>query len=80
MLLAPCKTFFSRRFNLIAKEEVMSMLTGKRKASSTPAAAATDQSNKQAKKIKIEDSSVTNGEAKQSATDCRQIPFQGIQA
>lgn len=55
----------------------MSMLTGKRKASSTPAAApATDQS----KKIKIEDSSVSNGVDKQSATDCRQIPFQGIQA
>lgn len=50
----------------------MSMLTGKRKASSAPVSPP--------KKIKVESSSVSNGEEKQSATDCRQIPFQGIQA
>ena len=66
---------------MIAKEEVMSMLTKKRKATSTPAAtAAPEQLDKKAKKLKTDHSSISNGDDKQSVVDCRQIPFQGIQA
>ena len=56
----------------------MNMLTKKCKATSTPAVA--HQSDKKAKKLKIDHSSISNGDDKQSAVDCRQILFQGIQA
>ncbi len=62
---------FKKRFNLTINEEVMNMLTTKRKASSTT-------ENNQAKKLKTNHSNISNGDNKQSVVDCREIPFQGI--
>ncbi|CAF1231189.1 unnamed protein product [Adineta ricciae] len=64
---------FKKRFSLTIDEEIMNMLTTKRKSSS----AATTTTNT-AKKLKTEESSVSNGDVNQSVVDCRQMPFKGI--
>ncbi len=59
---------FKKKFNLTINEEVMNMLTTKRKAPSPP-------SINQSKKLKTTHSNEDNN---QLAVDCRQIPFKGI--
>jgi len=59
---------FKKRFNLTNNEEILNMLTTKRKISST-----TNQN--QQKKLKTNNSNEDN---KQPIVDCRQMPFKGI--
>jgi hypothetical protein len=58
---------FKKKFNLTINEEVLNMLTTKRKAPSP--------SIDQSKKLKTTHSNEDNN---QLAVDCRQIPFKGI--
>jgi len=65
------------RFNLTLNEEIMNMLTNKRKSSSITIIK-DDESNNKEKKLKTNHTNIPNGDNKQAIVDCRQIPFQGI--
>lgn len=67
----------SYRFKLTINEEVMSMLTMKRKSSSITTTT-NNESNKKQKKLKTDHSDVSNGDSKEPIVDCRQMPFKGI--
>ncbi|CAF3323383.1 unnamed protein product [Rotaria socialis] len=68
---------FKKRFSLKINEEIMNVLTTKRKASSITITNA--ETNNQPKKMKTKNQeNLSNGDNKESIVDCRQIPFQGI--
>ncbi|CAF1552212.1 unnamed protein product, partial [Adineta steineri] len=68
---------FKKRFNLTIDEEVMNMLTKKRKSPSSSSITNNQSQNKQ-KKLKTNHTDVSNGDSKEPVVDCRQMPFKGI--
>ncbi|CAF3664871.1 unnamed protein product [Rotaria sordida] len=67
---------FKKRFKLTINEEIMNMLTMKRKSSSITTA--NNETNNKPKKLKTNPTNISNGDNKESIVDCRQIPFKGI--
>ncbi|CAF3477650.1 unnamed protein product [Rotaria sp. Silwood1] len=68
---------FKKRFQLTINEDVMNMLTMKRKLSSITTTQNNETNNKP-KKLKTNPTNVSNGDNQVSIVDCRQIPFKGI--
>ncbi|CAF3846312.1 unnamed protein product [Rotaria sordida] len=67
---------FKKRFKLTINEEIMNMLTMKRKSSSI--ITTNNETNNKPKKLKTNPTNISNGDNKESIVDCRQIPFKGI--